>query len=149
MRDLLLVFVISLCVKHKCVFVEAFLRNVRLERSFSPPLRYVDSTLLGPRALDLEYSNGIRLVTGVYSFSWVSPDVPTPSAPMRTKAQVDLYSMLHIGDKSYYDDISCRMDAYDVVLYELITDSKNCVQADGKDYKRQLTKEIYSKVTPL
>jgi hypothetical protein len=57
--------------------------------------------------------------------------------------------MLHIGDKSYYKEISDRMKAYDVVLYELITDTKNCVQSEDKDYKRQLTKEIYSKVGKL
>ena len=143
MRHFLLFFVTSLCVKYRCVFVEGFRRTVRLERPYCSSLWSVDSTLIGPRALDLEYSNAIRLVTGVYSFSWSSPDVPSSSA---SKAQVDLYSMLHIGDKSYYDEISSRMQAYDVVLYELITDTRNCVQADGKDYKRQLTKEIYSKV---
>ena len=149
MRHYLLVFVISFYVKHSYVFVDAFCRSVRLERTLgtTPLLMSVDSALLGPRALDLEYSNGIRLMTGVYSFSWISPDVPSPAAPTRAKAQIDLYSMLHIGDKSYYDEISNRMQAYDVVLYELITDTKNCVQSEGKDYKRQLTKEIYSKVT--
>ena len=147
MRHFLVLFVVCLYVKRRYVFVEAFCqRAARLERSFFTPLMSVDSALLGPRALDLEYSNGIRLVTGVYSFSWTSPDVPSSSSPTRPKAQIDLYSMLHVGDQSYYDEISSRMSSYDVVLYELITDTKNCILSEGKDYKRQLTKEIYSKV---
>lgn len=140
MRHFLLFFLTSL-------YVKGFRRTVRFERPFCTSLWSMDSTFLGPRALDMEYTNGIRLVTGVYSFSWSSPDVLSSSTSTRTKAHVDLYSMLHIGDKSYYDEISSRMKAYDVVLYELITDTRNCAQIDGKDYKRKLTKEIYSKVT--
>ena len=95
-----------------------------------------------PRALNLDFSTKdvVRLTTGVYPFTWMGKN----AGSSRTQAQVDIFSMLHIADTTYFDEISTRMKDYDVVLYELITDVRNFRTLDGKDYKRQLNKAIYS-----
>ena len=92
------------------------------------------------RALDLDISSrgemtgqGIKLTTGVYRFS---------TQGITSSAQVDLFSMVHIADPSYFEIIKDRMKGYDVVLYELITDNKNCDTVKGSDFKRQLNTEI-------
>jgi hypothetical protein len=101
------------------------------------------SSVVEPRALNLEFSaDNIRLTTGVYPFAWRNGGGSQTQA--QAQAQVDLFSMLHIADTAYFAEISTRMKDYDVVLYELITDTRNCLMQEGKDYKRQLDKEIYS-----
>ena len=97
-----------------------------------------------PRALNLEYStkNIIRLTTAVYPFIW-KRNTYGGNRP-QTDAQIDLFSMLHVADTAYFTEISSRMKEYDIVLYELITDTKNCLNQEGKDFKRQLNKEIFS-----
>lgn len=104
-------------------------------QSYSNPSRY--------RALDLDISsryntgvtdNYIKLTTGIYQFS-------------SENALVGLYSMVHIADKSYFESIKNTMEEYDIVLYELITDDKNCYCTDGSDFKRQLNTEISSSET--
>lgn len=92
------------------------------------------------RALDLDITSrgdiarqGIKLTTGVYRFS---------TQGITSSAQVDLFSMVHIADPSYFEIIKDRMKGYDVVLYELITDNKNCDTVKGSDFKRQLNTEI-------
>jgi hypothetical protein len=92
------------------------------------------------RALDLDITSrgditrqGIKLTTGVYRFS---------TQGITSSAQVDLFSMVHIADPSYFEIIKDRMKGYDVVLYELITDNKNCDTIKGSDFKRQLNTEI-------
>lgn len=94
-----------------------------------------------PRALDLDINNRgdalhnvIQLKTGVYRFS---TKTGTSSA-----ALVDLFSMVHIADSSYFENIKDQMTGYDVVLYELITDNKNCDDSKGSSFKRQLNTEI-------
>ena len=92
------------------------------------------------RALDLDITpksdparNAIKLTTGVYRFS-------TKGAS--SSALVDLFSMVHIADPSYFETIKQTMDGYDVILYELITDNNNCDTVMGSDFKRQLNTEI-------
>src|SRR5262245_43011005 len=38
--------------------------------------------------------------------------------------QVDLFSVIHIGEKGYYEQINKMLDDYDVVLYEMVIDTK-------------------------
>lgn len=90
------------------------------------------------RALDLDISwrkdvNAIKLTTGIYRFS-------TKGAS--SSALVDLFSMVHIADPSYFEDIRDKMKGYDIILYELITDNNNCDTIQGSDFKRQLNTEI-------
>jgi hypothetical protein len=94
-----------------------------------------------PRALDLDINNRgdalqnvIQLKTGVYRF--------TTKTGTSSAAVVDLFSMVHIADSSYFENIKDRMKEYDVVLYELITDNKNCDNSEGSSFKRQLNTEI-------
>lgn len=101
---------------------------------------YVGPSQPTARALDLEIvyrkeasQSVIRLTTGVYRYS-------VESAKMTTV--VDLYSMVHIADPSYFKKIKESMEGYDVVLYELITDSKNCDVIPEANFKRQLNTEI-------
>ena len=90
------------------------------------------------RALDLDITwrknlNAIRLTTGIYRFS-------TKGAS--SSALVDLFSMVHIADPSYFENIRDKMKGYDIILYELITDNNNCDTVVGSDFKRQLNTEI-------
>lgn len=90
-------------------------------------------------ALSLDITtSAIKLSTSIYSFAWQSP------RRSYTNARIDLYSTLHIADKTYFEEISNRMEEYDIILYELITDSSNCALYNSSDYKRYLAKEIAS-----
>ena len=40
---------------------------------------------------------------------------------------VDLYSMVHVADLSYYEELERKMSDYDYVLVELITSKKNII----------------------
>jgi hypothetical protein len=70
------------------------------------------------------------LTTGVYRFSWGSVGSPQKVRPRIEQnidnLTVDLFSMVHVADKSYYDAVKAITDNYDLVLYELITDNRNC-----------------------
>jgi hypothetical protein len=101
------------------------------------------------RALELDFtsrfnkdltSRSIKLTTGVTRFS---------SSDAQFSASVDLFSMVHIGDRSYYDNIKESMKEYDLVLYELITDDKNCISPAGSAFKRQLNTEISASSSEL
>ena len=90
------------------------------------------------RALDLDITwrkdlNAIRLTTGIYRFS---------TKGTSSSALVDLFSMVHIADPSYFENIRDKMKGYDIILYELITDNNNCDTILGSDFKRQLNTEI-------
>ena len=59
---------------------------------------------------------------------------------------LDLYSMVHVGDTSYYEQIEKVMEEYDIVLYELITSKNNVIV--NNEYQKKLTCDIYpSKMT--
>lgn len=94
-----------------------------------PPQQLRQTQPLRPINVVLKH-NDICLETSVYRFQ--SSSLP--------KVEVDLYSMVHIGDKQYYDEIATLMNAYDVVLYELITSKKNINALDG--FKKSLCCEI-------
>jgi len=42
-----------------------------------------------------------------------------------TVTEVDLYAVLHVGERAYFQAIEERMQNYDVVLYELVMDEAN------------------------
>ena len=63
---------------------------------------------------------------------------------LRNKIFIDLVSMLHVGDESYYKIIEENMRNYDVVLYELITSNSNTVVDNEMPYRRRLVTDIYS-----
>ena len=87
-----------------------------------------------PRALDLDIntpsSSSVQLTTGVYRFSWSSVESPQKVPPKIGQnidnLTVDLFSMVHVADRSYYEAVKAITDNYDLVLYELITDNRNC-----------------------
>jgi hypothetical protein len=77
-------------------------------------------------------SDGVELQTSISHFS-------------DNKVELDLYSMLHVADKSYYDNIEENMKDYDIVLYELITDNSNTVCYDpDKPHRRVLATDLFS-----
>jgi hypothetical protein len=49
---------------------------------------------------------------------------------LKSRVEIDIYSMLHIGDKSYYDNILKDIQQNDVILYELITSKDNIISKD-------------------
>eukprot|EP01039_Chlorochromonas_danica_P008100 gene8098-8935_t len=55
-----------------------------------------------------------------------SDSYPPPVSDRRVS--VDLYSMVHVGELAYYHAIGQRLADYDLILYELITDSRNILQ---------------------
>ena len=82
---------------------------------------------------------------------------------LKSRVEIDIYSMLHIGDKSYYDNILNDIHQYDVILYELITSKDNIITIDttntdftdvdnyndnydnsNRKFKKVLKNEVYS-----
>lgn len=46
---------------------------------------------------------------------------------------VDLVGAVHIGDKTYYDDLNKRFESYDVVLYELVAPKGTRIGKDERN----------------
>jgi hypothetical protein len=102
------------------------------------------------RALDLSFEEDgvINLQTSVEKFQRnvliSSPEI----YPTMGKVHLDLYSMLHVADLSYYQQIDSLLSSYDLVLYELITSRNNTLSmlssTSSSFYKKQLANEIYS-----
>lgn len=79
---------------------------------------------MSSRPLDLQVdSNQIQLKTGIYQFKYN----PSAGGKISPSIAVDLYSLVHIADREYYENIESLMRSYDIVLYELITDKENIV----------------------
>ena len=57
--------------------------------------------------------------------------VVTLAGPGGTGPTVDLVSAVHVGDKSYYDELNRRFKEYDVVLYELVAPEGTTVPKGG------------------
>ncbi len=53
-------------------------------------------------------------------------------SPSVAGAEVDLVGAVHIGEKSYYDQLNQLFDKYDVVLYELVADEGTVIPKGGK-----------------
>jgi hypothetical protein len=103
------------------------------------------ASLMAIRPVDIAIDeSSIRLNTGIYQYQYEYSRNQSSTATIL----VDLYSMVHVADKGYYDEIELMMRSYDVVLYELITDNANTVVVDSMDgyfpYKRQLVQDIIS-----
>lgn len=50
----------------------------------------------------------------------------------RPGVQVDLVGAVHVGDKSYYDDLNKLFEKYDVVLYELVAPEGTRIPKGGR-----------------
>jgi hypothetical protein len=61
-----------------------------------------------------------------------------PKGDDRPGLSVDLVSAVHIGEKSYYDALNKRFDAYDTVLYELVAPEGTKIPKGGGDKNRHL-----------
>jgi len=95
-----------------------------------------------PRAIDLSFQDGMaRLETSVLSFKYYKPR-KTSEATSRESAVVDLYSMLHVGERAYFRQLEERMRGYDIVLYELITDESNTEYESRAPHRRVLTTDL-------
>ena len=53
-------------------------------------------------------------------------------SPERPGVKVDLVGAIHIGDKSYYDELNKLFDSYDVVLYELVAPEGTKIPKEGR-----------------
>lgn len=47
--------------------------------------------------------------------------------------QVDLFSAVHIADRSYYETLNHRFDAVEILLFELVTDDEEFPRSDGRN----------------
>jgi len=50
----------------------------------------------------------------------------------RPGVTVDLVGAIHIGDKSYYDELNKRFESYEVVLYELVAPEGTRIPKEGR-----------------
>jgi hypothetical protein len=64
-----------------------------------------------------------------------------------SNAVVDLYALLHVGESAYFSDIEKQLNAYDLVLYELITSVNNTDKVFGEF--RLLNKDIVAVKTEM
>lgn len=55
-----------------------------------------------------------------------------PAGADREGVSVDLVGAVHIGDKSYYDDLNKLFAGYDVVLYELVAPEGTRIPKEGR-----------------
>src|SRR5262245_57104419 len=53
-------------------------------------------------------------------------------SPKRPGVEVDLVGAVHIGDKSYYEELNKLFETYDVVLYELVAPEGTRVPKGGR-----------------
>lgn len=54
------------------------------------------------------------------------------TAAARQGVQIDLVGAVHVGDKSYYDDLNKLFEKYDVVLYELVAPEGTRIPKGGR-----------------
>lgn len=52
-------------------------------------------------------------------------------ADEKKTVEVDLVAAIHIGDKSYYEELNRRFKQYDAVLYELVADSGTVINQEA------------------
>ena len=92
------------------------------------------------RPINIEIaSSEVKLISSVYRFKYSPSRTRSPGSD----AIVDLYSLIHIGEKSYYDKIQSLCSKYDVVLYELITNN-NLIDRSESDYKKSLKTKVFA-----
>ncbi len=53
----------------------------------------------------------------------------------RPSVTIDLIGAVHIGDRSYYDDLNKQFEKYDVVLYELVAKEGTRIPKEGRTEK--------------
>src|SRR5213076_2563271 len=54
------------------------------------------------------------------------------AAEKRPGVQVDLVGAIHVGDKTYYDELNKLFESYDIVLYELVAPEGTRVPKGGR-----------------
>ncbi len=62
---------------------------------------------------------------------------------------VDLVSAVHIGEKSYYNELNRRFAQYDVVLYELVAPEGTRIALGGKDVGKHPVSMLQSFMTDV
>lgn len=62
-----------------------------------------------------------------------------PSEPGREGLEVDLIGAIHIGDRSYYEELNKVFEQYDVLLYELVAPQGTRVPAGGGEDRSALS----------
>ena len=91
------------------------------------------------RPLDLSFvpnENRIKFETNILSFKLEHEN--------KKKITLDVFPILHIGSQSYFDALETRASTYDIVLFELITSTKNTVFQNNKRHRRSLVIDVYS-----
>ena len=81
----------------------------------------------------------VRLTSGVTRFRYFH------QKNISQNIIVDLFGTIHIGEKSYYDNLLGALSNYDVVLYELITNENNTDVNKQLPHQRRLNRALYSK----
>jgi hypothetical protein len=89
-----------------------------------PPRKHFVHATAAPRdfaRLHVSSTGAVLLQTKITRFVSVKAGAPVSS--------VDLYSVVHVADKSYYEELNKELtDAYDAVYFELITERDNLVE---------------------
>jgi hypothetical protein len=55
-----------------------------------------------------------------------------PADESQPQVEVDLIGAIHIGDKSYYEELNKRFESYDVLLYELVAPEGTRIPKGGR-----------------
>lgn len=97
--------------------------NLRASNNYFPVIRPLDLKI---------YDDRVELISSVTKFEYLT-------------STVHLYSMVHVGDKCYYDQLNELTKSYDVILYELIISNELINQQD--DTKKILQSEVYASKT--
>eukprot|EP01041_Mallomonas_annulata_P005437 gene5437-10906_t len=92
------------------------------------------------RPLDISFK-GSTIELGSRIFHYESRPNPFDT---NTTISVDLFSMVHIGDHSYYNEIESLTKNYDAVLYELITSQDLTIMEENSNVRKKLLSEVYA-----
>lgn len=86
------------------------------------------------------HEDKVDLVSKIFRYEMKS------SLSNATPAIVDLFSMVHIADLDYYQEIQRLCENYDLVLYELITSEDLVSYAEGDRDASRVRKQLTTKV---
>jgi hypothetical protein len=62
---------------------------------------------------------------------------------------VDLFGVVHIGEKNYYEDVNQRLSTYEVVLYELVAPDGTRIRPEDLEERRGLLASIQTGMKDL
>lgn len=105
------------------------------------------SKVLRPLRL-VRRTDGLDLQTRVYTYEYQREKEKGVNSPAQ---RVELYSMVHVADSNFFQAIQRRVDASDVVLYELITSRDNTASCPmpALSYKRSLSVPVDSPASAI